>query len=110
MIIGVLMNTEALESQQEIDKIQISDEGVVALPYSITSSLGLQPGDTVFVRLEGGKIVLQRLNPKRIGRSEPRPVGHGRGEVHMQEGWDAAMTDEEADDFLNGRCVSRIYL
>jgi len=110
LIIGVLMNTEALESQQEIDKIQISDEGVVALPYSITSSLGLQPGDTVFVRLEGGKIVLQRLNPKRIGRSEPRPVGHGRGEVHMQEGWDAAMTDEEADDFLNGRCVSRIYL
>jgi bifunctional DNA-binding transcriptional regulator/antitoxin component of YhaV-PrlF toxin-antitoxin module len=88
---------------QEIDKIQISDEGVVALPHSITSSLGLQPGDKLFVRLDGTKIVLQRMNPKRIARSEPRPMGHGRGEVHMQEGWEAPMTDEEADDFLSGR-------
>jgi bifunctional DNA-binding transcriptional regulator/antitoxin component of YhaV-PrlF toxin-antitoxin module len=89
--------------QQEIDKIQISDEGVVALPYSITSALQVQPGDEVIVRLDEGKVVVQRMNPKRIARSEPRPMGHGRGEVHMQEGWEAPMTDEEADDFLNGR-------
>jgi bifunctional DNA-binding transcriptional regulator/antitoxin component of YhaV-PrlF toxin-antitoxin module len=89
--------------QQEIDKIQISDEGVVALPHSVTSALGLQPGDEVFVLLDGTKVVLQRMNPKRIARSEPRPVGHGRDEVHMQEGWEAPMTDEEVDDFLNGR-------
>jgi bifunctional DNA-binding transcriptional regulator/antitoxin component of YhaV-PrlF toxin-antitoxin module len=88
---------------QEIDKVQISDEGVVALPHSITNSLGLQPGDEVFVRLDGTKVVLQRMNPKRVRRSEPRPLGHARGEIHMQEGWEAAMTDEEVDDFLNGR-------
>jgi hypothetical protein len=88
--------------QQEIDKIQISDEGVVGLPHSIASALQVQPGDEVIVRLDGGRVVVQRMNPKRIARSEPRPMGHGRGEVHMQEGWEAPMTDEEADDFLNG--------
>jgi antitoxin component of MazEF toxin-antitoxin module len=88
--------------QPEIDKIQISDEGVVALPHSIASALQVQPGDEVIVRLDGGRVVVQRMNPKRIARSEPRPMGHGRGEVHMQEGWEAPMTDEEADDFLNG--------
>ena len=75
--------------QQEIDKIQISDEGVVALPHSIASALDLKAGDEVVVRLEGTKVVLDRMNPKRIARSEPRPLGHGRGEVHMQEGWGA---------------------
>ena len=89
--------------QQEIDKIQISDEGVVALPYSVTSSLDLQPGDEIIVRLEGTKIVLHRMNPKRVARSEPRPLGYGKGDFHLPEGWEASMTDEEADDFLNGR-------
>jgi hypothetical protein len=55
------------------------------------------------VQLDGMKVVLQRMNPKRINRSEPRPLGHGRGHVHLTEGWEAPMTDEEADDFLNGR-------
>lgn len=89
--------------QQEIDKIQISDEGVVALPYSVASALRLQPGDEVIVRLEGTNIVLHRMNPRRVRRSEPRPFGLGREDVHLTEGWEAAMTDEEADDFLNGR-------
>jgi bifunctional DNA-binding transcriptional regulator/antitoxin component of YhaV-PrlF toxin-antitoxin module len=89
--------------QQEVDKIQISEDGVVAIPHSLASSLNLQPGDEVIVCLEGTKIVLQRMNPKRIARSEPRPLGYGRGEVHLPEGWEAPMTDEEADDFLNGR-------
>jgi hypothetical protein len=89
--------------QQEIDKIQISDEGVVALPHSITSALRPQPGDEVIVRLEGAEGVLLRMNPKRAARSEPRPLGHGRGEITLPEGWEAPMTDQEADDFLNGR-------
>jgi len=89
--------------QREIDKVQISDEGIVALPHSVTSALHLQPGDEVMVQLDGMKVVLQRMNPKRINRSEPRPLGHGRGDVHLTEGWEAPMTDEEADDFLNGR-------
>ena len=89
--------------QQEIDKIQISDEGVVALPPSITSALRQQPGDEVIVRLEGTEVVLLRLNPKRVGRLEPRPLGHGRGDLTLPEGWEAPMTDQEADDFLNGR-------
>ncbi len=89
--------------QQEIDKIQISDEGIVALPYSVTKALRLQPGDEVVVQLDGTKLVMQRMNPKRAQRSEPRPLGHGRGDVHLTEGWETPMTDEEADDFLNGR-------
>ena len=89
--------------QQEIDKIQISDEGVVALPQSVTDALQLQPGDEVIVRVEGTRIVLERMNPKRVRRSEPRPLGHGRGDFHLPEGWEAPMTDEEADDFVNGR-------
>jgi bifunctional DNA-binding transcriptional regulator/antitoxin component of YhaV-PrlF toxin-antitoxin module len=89
--------------QQEIDRIQISDEGIVALPHSITSALQLRPGDQVIVRLDEGKVVLQRMNPKRIARSEPRPLGHGRSDFHLPEGWEAPMTDEEVDDFLNGR-------
>jgi AbrB family looped-hinge helix DNA binding protein len=87
---------------QEIDKVQISDDGIVALPQSLTRSLNLQPGDEVVVRLDGTKIVLQRMNPKRVRRSQPRPVGQGMGEIHFTEGWDAPMTDEEADGFLNG--------
>jgi bifunctional DNA-binding transcriptional regulator/antitoxin component of YhaV-PrlF toxin-antitoxin module len=89
--------------QQEIDKIQISDEGVVALPRSVTDALQLKPGDEVIVRVEGARIVLDRMNPKRVARSEPRPFGHGKGDVHLTEGWEAPMTDEEADDFINGR-------
>jgi bifunctional DNA-binding transcriptional regulator/antitoxin component of YhaV-PrlF toxin-antitoxin module len=89
--------------QQEIDRVQISDEGVVALPYSVRSSLKLEPGDEVIVHLDGSRIVLQRVNPLRIRRSEPRPLGHGKGDIHLPEGWEAPMTDEEADDFLNGR-------
>jgi bifunctional DNA-binding transcriptional regulator/antitoxin component of YhaV-PrlF toxin-antitoxin module len=89
--------------QQEIDKIQISDEGVVALPHSIASALDLKAGDEVIVRLEGTKVVLHRMNPKRIARLEPRPFGQAKDEVRMQEGWEAPMTDKEVDDFLNGR-------
>jgi hypothetical protein len=89
--------------QQEIDKVQMSDEGVVALPHSVTSALCLQPGDEVIVSLEGTKVVLQRINPKRVRRTEPRPLGEAKGDFHLPEGWEAAMTDQEADDFLNGR-------
>jgi len=88
---------------QEIDTIQISDEGIVALPKSVTSALRLQAGDEVMVQLEGTKLVLHRMNPKRLARLEARPLGHGRGDFDLPEGWEAPMTDEEADDFLNGR-------
>jgi len=89
--------------QQEIDKVQISDEGIVALPTSVASALRLQPGDEVMVQVDETRVVLQRMNPKRIARSEPRPLGYGKGEIHLTEGWEAPMTDEEADDFQNGR-------
>lgn len=88
---------------QEIDTIQISDEGIVALPQSVTTALRLQAGDEVMVETVGAKVVLHRLNQKRVGRSEPRPLGHGRGDFELPEGWEAPMTDQEADDFLNGR-------
>jgi bifunctional DNA-binding transcriptional regulator/antitoxin component of YhaV-PrlF toxin-antitoxin module len=97
------MEDRGTEVQQEIDKIEISDEGVVALPHSLTSSLNLQPGDEVIARLDGTTIVLQRMNPKRVRRSEPRPLGHAKGEFHLPEGWELPMTDDEVDDFLNGR-------
>ncbi len=89
--------------QQEIDKVQISDEGIVALPSSVTSALHLQPGDEVMVQIEGTRVVLHQMNPKRIARSEPRPLGYGKGDFLLPEGWEAPMTDEEVDDFLNGR-------
>jgi bifunctional DNA-binding transcriptional regulator/antitoxin component of YhaV-PrlF toxin-antitoxin module len=87
----------------EIDKVQISDDGIVALPSSVTSVLRLQPGDEVIVEIDEAKLVLHRMNPKRIARGEPRPLGYGKGDFVLPEGWEAPMTDDEADDFLNGR-------
>ena len=86
--------------QQEIDKVQISDEGVVALPRSLTRALHIEPGDDVLIRVEETRIVLHRMNPH---RAQPRPLGHGKGDLALPEGWETAMSDQEADDFLNGR-------
>jgi hypothetical protein len=43
------------------------------------------------------------MNPRRIARSEPRPLGFGSGDFQLPEGWERPMTDDEVDDFLNGR-------
>jgi len=63
----------------------------------------LRSGDEILARVDGSKIVLYRMNPRRIARSEPRPMGFGSGDFHLPEGWDAPMNDDEIDDFLNGR-------
>jgi hypothetical protein len=89
--------------EQQVDKLQISAEGVVALPHSLISTLDLRLGDEILARVDGAKIVLHRMNPHRGSRSEPRPVGFGRGDFRLPEGWDAPMNDDEVDDFLNER-------
>ena len=89
--------------EQQVDKLQVSAEGVVALPRSLASRLDLRSGDEILARTDGARIVLHRMNPRRGPRSEPRPVGLGRGDFHLPEGWETPMSDGEADDFLNGR-------
>jgi hypothetical protein len=89
--------------ERQIDKLQISAEGVVALPHSLVSRLDLKSGDELLARVDGAKIVLHRMNPRRIARSEPRPLGFGSGDFQLPEGWERPMTDDEVDDFLNGR-------
>jgi antitoxin component of MazEF toxin-antitoxin module len=89
--------------ERQIDKLQISAEGVVALPHSLVSSLDLRSGDEILARVDGAKIILHRMNPRRIARSEPRPVGFGSRDFQLPEGWERPMTDDEVDDFLNGR-------
>jgi len=88
--------------ERQIDKLQISAEGVVALPHSLVSCLDLRSGDEILARVDGAKIVLHRMNPRRIGRSEPRPVGFGSRDFQLPEGWERPLTDDEVDDFLNG--------
>ena len=89
--------------EQQVDRLQVSAEGVVALPHSLVSRLDLRSGDEILARTDGATIVLHRMNPRRGPRSEPRPVGFGRGDFQLPEGWEAPMSDGEADDFLNGR-------
>lgn len=89
--------------ERQIDKLQISAEGVVALPHSLVTCLDLRSGDEILARVDGTKIVLHRMNPQRIARSEPRPVGFGSQDFKLPEGWQRPMTDDEVDDFLNGR-------
>ena len=89
--------------EQQVDKLQISAEGTVALPHSLVSRLDLRTGDEVLARVDGAKIVLHRMNPRRRAPSEQRPVGFGRGDFNLPEGWEAPMSDDEVDDFLNGR-------
>ena len=89
--------------ERQIDKLQISAEGVVALQHSLVSSLDLRFGGEILARVDGAKIILHRMNPRRIARSEPRPVGFGSRDFQLPEGWERPMTDHEVDDFLNGR-------
>jgi len=89
--------------EQQVDRLQVGAEGVVALPSSLASRLDLQTGDEILARSDGARIVLHRMNPRRGPRSEPRPVGLGSGDFHLPEGWEAPMSDDEVDDFLNGR-------
>jgi len=88
--------------ERQIDKLQISAEGVVALPHSLVRCLDLLSGDDIFARVDGAKIVLHRMNPRRIARTEPRPVGFGSQDFQLPEGWEKRMTDDEVDDLLNG--------
>jgi hypothetical protein len=89
-------------------KLQISAEGIVALPHSLISRLDLRLGDEVLARVDGGKIVLHRMNHRRGPRSEPRPVGFGSGDFHLPDGWEAPMNDEDLDDFL-GASASDVF-
>lgn len=86
-----------------IESLRISEEGVVALPSSLASRLSMMAGDEVLASVGDGRIVIHRMNPKRKHRGEPRPLGHGQGDFHLPEGWDAPLDRDEADDFLNGR-------
>ncbi|HZO51932.1 MAG TPA: AbrB/MazE/SpoVT family DNA-binding domain-containing protein [Bryobacteraceae bacterium] len=86
-----------------IESLRISEEGVVALPSSLASGLSLEPGDEVLASVGDGRVILHRMNPKRENRGQPRPMGHGRGDFALPDGWDAPLDRSEADDFLNGR-------
>jgi hypothetical protein len=86
--------------EQQVDRLQIGIEGVVALPPSLVSHLDLRSGDELVARADGSKIVLHRMSRR---RAKPRPLGFGAGDFLLPEGWERPMSDEEADDFLNGR-------
>jgi prevent-host-death family protein len=59
----------------------------------------VEDGEDVAIRRHGR--IVARLVPARRGRVGP--LGAMRGEFDMVEGWERAMSDEEADAFLSGR-------
>ena len=59
----------------------------------------VEDGEEVVIKRHG-KAVAQ-LVPVR--RRPPSTLGAMRGEFEMTEGWERALTDEEAEAFWNGR-------
>ena len=59
----------------------------------------VEDGEEVVIKRHG-KAVAQ-LVPVR--RRRPSALGAMRGEFEMTEGWERALTDEEAEAFWNGR-------
>ncbi len=59
----------------------------------------VEDGEPVVIRRHG-KAVAQ-LVP--VHQSRRSPLGAMRGEFGMTDGWEAPLTDEEADSFWNGR-------
>ncbi|MFN7923866.1 MAG: hypothetical protein U0Q16_27435 [Bryobacteraceae bacterium] len=74
----------------------------LALPQSLATHLHLEPGERVVAIAEESRVVIQRLQ-RRVPRLESRPLGIARGDFELPEGWEKPMTDEEVDDFIEGR-------
>jgi len=59
----------------------------------------VEDGEEVVIKRHGRAVA--QLVPVRKRR--PSPLGAMRGEVAMTEGWERALTDEEAEAFWAGR-------
>jgi prevent-host-death family protein len=59
----------------------------------------VEDGEEVVIERHGR--VVAQLIPARSARRSP--LGAMRGEFDMSEGWERAMTDEEAEAFWSGR-------
>lgn len=59
----------------------------------------VEDGEEIVIQRHG-KAVAQLVPVRRRRRSA---LGAMRGEFEMTEGWEQALTDEEADAFWNGR-------
>jgi prevent-host-death family protein len=59
----------------------------------------VQDGEEIFIHRHGKPIA--RLTS--IASPPTAPLGAMRGEFEIQEGWDRALTDEEADAFWEGK-------
>jgi prevent-host-death family protein len=59
----------------------------------------VEDGEEVVIKRHGRPVA--RLLPVRKRR--PSPLGAMRGEFAMVDGWERAMTDEEAEAFWTGR-------
>ena len=59
----------------------------------------VEDGEEVVIRRHGRAVA--QLVPARPSR--PSPLGAMRGEFEMVDGWERALTDEEAEAFWNGR-------
>jgi prevent-host-death family protein len=59
----------------------------------------VEDGEEVVIRRYGKAIA--QLVPVR--QKKPLVLGAMRGEFEMTEGWEQALTDDEADAFWNGR-------
>ena len=59
----------------------------------------VEDGEEVVIERHGRAVA--QLVP--IRRTRPSALGAMRGQFEMVEGWERALTDEEADAFWNGR-------
>jgi prevent-host-death family protein len=59
----------------------------------------VEDGEEVVIRRHGRAVA--QLVPVR--KTKPSALGAMRGEFEMTEGWERALTDDEADAFWNGR-------
>jgi prevent-host-death family protein len=76
------------------------DFSVHAAKTQLSKLLDLvEDGEKVVIKRHG-KAVAQ-LMPVR--QSRPSPLGAMRGEFEMADGWEQALTDEEAEAFWSGR-------
>ena len=76
------------------------DVSVHAAKTQLSKLLDLVEDGEHIVITRHGKAVAQ-LVPVR--RSRPSPLGAMRAEFEMAEGWERALSDEEADTFRGGR-------
>lgn len=67
--------------------LQVGPQGRIVIPAAVRQSLGIEPGDTLVARVEGGRLVLEtrahllaRFSARFAG-ARMQPVGGGAGSV-----------------------------